>query len=497
MKALHLLKSDRETQGLLTETERNALSAIVVERCIDSFFFFARHVLDFDLLVENPHERWADNFQAAIKSNRKKIMRLKARGTFKSTIYGIAFILWVWGVYSPQIRIFYTSANSLLLNEVSDKINQFIGTDKGDTLYSSIFGITKDSNAKNTSDVFNIKGRSGKGFSLILRTAGGSTVGIHPNIVIADDPLDQNDRDSEATRLQKERWFDTLTPLLVPYITNIENVVFESIYYIGTVWHFKDLTYHIQERNKTLAPSNKWDIEIESIVDERGNPSYPEFFPASKIAEIKANISEIFWSCQYLNCALPEGMQTFNLKRIHFIRPDQFKEIMPLGQILCVFDPSLGKTHSDFPAVWWLHFWNDTITFFDAIDTKVELSLIVHQIAARNKEYKCRKMVYEDNNVTLVKEALLKAHKRINYAIVVDSVHHSSNKEERIVSVQPEVYSGATQFMSDYEVRYPEAMNQIVFYGAYGNDDFPDAMQIGIEYFRQPHFEFRRYAEML
>ena len=170
---------------------------------------------------------------------------------------------------------------------------------------------------------------------------------------------------------------------------------------------------------------------------------------------------------------------------------------MPLGQILCVFDPSLGKTHSDFPAVWWLHFWNDTITFFDAIDTKVELSLIVHQIAARNKEYKCRKMVYEDNNVTLVKEALLKAHKRINYAIVVDSVHHSSNKEERIVSVQPEVYSGATQFMSDYEVRYPEAMNQIVFYGAYGNDDFPDAMQIGIEYFRQPHFEFRRFEECL
>ena len=154
LKALYLLKSDRETQGLLTETERATLSAIVVERCIDSFFFFARHVLDFDLLTEETHQRWADNIQSAIRMNHKKVMRLKPRGSYKSTLYGIAFILWVWGVYSTRIRIFYTSANSLLLNEVADKINQFVGTDKGDTLYSSIFGITKDSTAKNTSDVF-------------------------------------------------------------------------------------------------------------------------------------------------------------------------------------------------------------------------------------------------------------------------------------------------------------------------------------------------------
>lgn len=691
-------------------------------------------------------------------------MRLKPRATFKSTLYGVAFILWVWGVYSRQIRFFYTSSNALLLSEVADKITQYIGSDKNDTFYSFIFGVTKDPLAKNTSDVINIFGRSGKGFSLILRTAGGNTVGIHPNIVIVDDPCSQEDRDSEATREQKKRWFDTLTPLLVPYHVQEHNIEFETILYVGTVWHFQDLTHYIQKMNEKLPPMRKWNIEIESIEDKDGNPSYPEFFPKEKIEEIKSSISEEFWACnpgeapvlmndftikeirdikvgdkvvgftladgmknksrlvetevlavgsrkadivkitlesgriirctpdhkwytgvsgkdmshspyleakvgrnllrvvdchykptfeelldwhyiggfidgdggckygglnlyqsieknfevykkikevlgrlgvsysvyrredkpgqrqlmlrggrdirtklirysgcakskqildgilntrnrtvytdkehlwnknmdlyigshggrdkvikiepdgyetvysfttrtgnyvvwgyaskncQYLNHALPVGLQTFRLEKLHFIRPDQLKEIFKLGRTLCVFDPSLGKTHSDYPAVWWVHYHNNIMTFFDAIDSKVELSLLVHQIAARNKEYGCREIIFEDNNAILVKESLMSAHERIKWSIYIDTVHHSTNKRERIISTQPYCYSGAVRFMSDYEERYPEAMNQIVFYGAYGNDDFPDCMQIAIEYFNMPHFEFIRYEEML
>jgi predicted phage terminase large subunit-like protein len=254
--------------------------------------------------------------------------------------------------------------------------------------------------------------------------------------------------------------------------------------------------YYIQEV-LIKEQGQEWDIESESIIGPDGHSNYPEFFSDEKIRIKKSGMNEIFWSCQYLNNPLPEGMMTFNLKKLLFIRPSQFKEIFPYGQLICGFDPSLGKKHSDYPAVWWAHYYNDTITFFDAIDKKIELSLLVHQIAYRNKLYRCREMVYEDNGVTLVDKAIKDAHDRIGWRINIDPVHHGSdsNKNERIVSTQPELYSGAVQFLSDYETRYPEAMNQLIFYGAYTHDDFPDCMEMIISYFKRPHFRFVRYDQ--
>lgn len=422
-------------------------------------------------------------------------MRLKPRATFKSTLYGVGFILWLWGCQSPQIRIFYTSSNGLLLGEISDKVNQYIGDDKGDTFFSYIFGISKDPDAKNTGDVYNITGRSGKGYSLVFRTAGGSTVGIHPNVVIVDDPLDHNDRESETVREKKKLWLDSLTPLLVKFYDAEKDIEYKSVFYIGTVWHMQDLTYHIRKKNKDLIGSMKWDIEIESIYNKEGKSNYSEFISDEEIAEIKSSISEEFFACQYINEALPIGLQVFNKEKLTFVRPDQID--LNQGQILCAFDPSLGKTKSDYPAVWWIHRQGKRLTFIDAIDEKTELALIVHVIAAKNEELGCREMVYEDNGVMLVEEALIKAHNRLRWDISIDSIHHSTNKHERIISTQPDYYSGNVRFLSDYEIRYPEAMAQILFYPAYGHDDFPDCGHMAIEWFRRPHFVMQRYEECL
>ena len=51
--------------------------------------------------------------------------------------------------------------------------------------------------------------------------------------------------------------------------------------------------------------------------------------------------------------------------------------------------------------------------------------------------------------------------------------------------------------MADYLQRYPEAMNQIIFYPVYGPDDAPDCLEMGLAYFRQAHFKFQRYEECL
>lgn len=486
-------------RGMLGETERQALSAIVIQKSTNDFYYFCKYVLNFNLLQVVPHRKWCDDHMKCILLNKKRVLRLKPRKSFKSTIYGIGFLLWAWGCISHEIRFFYTSSNKLLLDEISDGLTQFIGTEKNETFYSYLFGIVKDPDAKNTGDVINIKGREGKGFSLILRTSGGSTVGIHPNVIIIDDPISNEDRLYQTERDAKELWFDTLQPLLVPFFDSKTGIEFESIFYIGTRWHLRDLVYYIEEK-LMKEKGQVWDRESESITVNglpNGEPSYPDFMGADKIKEFKESMSDEFFAAQMLNNPIAQGMVVFDLNKLHFIKPDQFELIRPHGKIICSLDPSLGKKSGDYCGLWWAHYYNDTITFFDAVDEKMDLPTLIQKLAAKNKLYGCRTLVYESNNAFLIGQSLENAHKRIGHKILLEPVHHSSNKHERIVSCQDQLYSGAVQFMSDYETRYGEAMNQVAFYGAYGWDDFADSMALCIDYLREEQFQFTRYESLL
>jgi hypothetical protein len=501
-KALTILRMDFDSgKAMLEDGERETYIAIVVKKCTEDFYFFCKYVLGFTLMRVEPHKRWCVDLLKAIILGKKRMMRLKPRGSYKSSIYGIGFLLWLWGCVNLSIRIFYTSVNKLLLDEIADALSQHVGTDKNETFYSYLFGVTKDSDVKNTTDVFNIQGRVGKGFSLILRTSGGNTVGIHPNIIIIDDPCGREDQLYETERKSKETWFDTLVPLLVPFYDDKNGLEFNSIFYIGTRWHMKDLVYYIEEQ-LVKKKGQKWDIESESITTDGtpdGPPAYPDFFPSEQIKDMRDSMSSEFFAAQYLN--KPQSLDTvvFDINRLTFIRPDQFDMIKDKGQKLCAFDPSLGKKSSDYPFVWFLHYYNNVITFFDAIDKKIEIAMLLNLIAEKCKSYNCKTIYYESNNTILMEENLKMAFDKIGWNMNYESIHHGSdsNKRERIVSCQPDLYSGSAQFMDDYLERYSEGMNQIVFYGSWDHDDSPDTMELGISYFKQTRFQFVRYEGML
>ena len=464
----------------------------IVDMSKASFYFFAKYVLEFDLLTYETHKKWADNLQENF-FEKYRIMRLKPRATYKTTLYGVAFILWVWACVSPQIRIFYTSSNALLLEEVSDKLTQFLNPNNN-SIFQFAFNVEREDEGKyspkNTGSVFNIKGRSGKGFSLIMRTSGGSTVGIHPNLVITDDPCDANDRDSATIREKKNNWFDTLRPLLVPFFLEDGRKI-EHILFIATRWHRLDLMDHIFKKNKKLPESEKWDIEIESIYGLDGHTNYPEFITDNDIEGIKAEISDVFFSCQYMNAPLTDKMRIFKEDNLHFIRPGQIN--LRQGKLVCFFDPSLGKKHSDWPAVIWTHFQDKKLTVFEAFDKeKVELSALIPQIVNRNRILGVPEMVFEDNGSSLIDVTLKEAHKRVGHSIHIVSVHHSTNKDERIISMQPDLYNGFVRFLVDWKKRYPQMMDQILFYPAADHDDFPDVLEMAVSHHRQIKFEFKR-----
>jgi phage terminase large subunit-like protein len=438
-----------------------------------SLYFFAKAVLSFSKMTESTHGRWSSDLQSKWLEV-DFFGRLKPRGTFKTSLYGEAFMLWVWATVSPEIRFFYTSANQSLLDEVSAHLNHYLAEDS-DSLYAFVFGIKRDSSAqKNTQYQFNITGRdkASKGFSLTFRTVGGSTNGLHPHIIVVDDPCDQEDRESHAVREQKKRWFDSLYPLLVEF-ERPDLPPIKKIMLIGTRWHLDDVMAHV-------AAKDGWHIEVEGAYNADGSPRFPEILPKKKLDELSSQVSEVFFSCQYNNDPLPEGTKAFAKEKLLFVRPDQYD--LKLGTNYCFFDPSKGKEGSDFPAAIWVNVLNGRRVVFHAVDEKVELTACLALIAKLNKQFNVRVMVWETNGTMGLEAAIYRAHKDVQHSMAFEDIHETRNKRERIYALQPELYSGQLAFRTDYETAYPNAMKQVLFYPAWANDDYADVTEKAVSY---------------
>jgi predicted phage terminase large subunit-like protein len=474
MRACRILRAHIAGTVRLEPSDVQTYVQIVRKASAKSLYFFAKCVLGFDKMLPNPHRRWADDLQANFWTE-DRFARLKPRGTYKTTLYGEAFILWVWATVSPKIRFLYTSANQALLDEVSAHLNHYIG-EGSDSLYAFVFGITRDPECKNTEVAVNIIGRdeSAKGFSLSFRTAGGSTNGVHPNVIIVDDPCDKDDRESRAVREAKKRWFDTLTPLLVPIDVTVPDgqglakvIPLKKTMLIATRWHLDDVIAYVQSKEG-------WHFEVEGVYDQHGRPMYPDLMPEAKIQEIKRQISEIFFACQYLNSPLPEGSRIFTLDRLHYVRPEQFNT--KLGTNLAFFDPSQGKDGSDYPAFILVNV-NERRIVFGAIDTKMDLTATIGVGAKLCLEHNVRTFVVETNGAMGIETTIANALNAVGHSCVIEPIHETRNKVERISMCQPELYSGQVLFCTDHKDRYPTLMTQLEFFPAWSHDDFPDVIE--------------------
>ena len=469
---------------VLEKIETELFTKELVRRCNKDIFFFAKYVLGFNKMVKRTHGRWADALYKAITVY-SFMMFLKPRKTFKTSFYGEAFILWLWAVFGSDIRVLYTSMNKLLIDEVAQHINKFLKKDPR-VLYQFLFNVSRDDDMPNTRYEINLTGSDEeKGKSLVFRTAGADTVGIHPHVIVVDDPCGKKDRESKAERDQKKLWFQTLIPLLEKY--EVDGWVIKILLYSATKWHYDDLTCSII-RDEDRNDESMWHIEVESLFDKNGKLMYPEIYTHEELRLMKSQMSDEYWATQMLNEVLPESMQKFDKKRFHwFDYDDRFHEtekefIYKEGTNYCIFDPSQGERDSDYPAVIWVNKRGKTLDIFDAIDEKYPLEKILVMIAQKNLKYGVPMMIYEESSVSMLKKNLKEAHAKLGHKIVLKPIKHTTSKRERIMNMQPWLYNGSVRFRKDYEQAYQELMDQLIFYGAWGFDDFPDVIETAIAF---------------
>ncbi len=492
----------------LSQEQMVYMKGVIFHNSMDSFYFFAKYVLGFDKLLPSVHKQWCDKIQKDMWKF-KNIMRMFPRKLFKTTIFGEALPLWIWAMGGKDIRFQYRSATKTLLDEVASHVKTYIDP-VVPTVYQFVFEVRLDLNpkVKNTDHIYNIDGKKAtKGYSIVFATAGSRVTGTHPHWITVDDPCDEEDRSSAIIRQRKIDWFPTLVPLIDTHLILEKDSPWygkfiEHKIYIGTHWHLDDLPSWIRSRNHELDERDRFDIDVRGGLNEEGEAEFPEMLSKEKLERLRLEVgNDELWSCQYLNDPTYKTLRVFNEDKLHFSPIDAWMVHTKTGwkyqgTIHCYFDPAKGKLEGDWPAVIWVNKiykeeGGETVPYLmiiDAINEKIDIEDLVYVIAEKNKMYRCRSMKYEEYGVGLIGKGLRDAHKSVgwpsidinNIKDIRKAIGGTKKKEIRIKSLPVYLYAGNVLFRLDRETAYPEMMRQILLYGAYKYDDYPDVVEMAV-----------------
>jgi predicted phage terminase large subunit-like protein len=429
----------------------------------NNLFFFAKEVLGYERLSEKIHKRWAKSME---DESIKRRLRLKPRGTYKTSLYTIAYPVWKL-LKNNNLRISICSGNLENAIDSSQTIKRnFIYNKKLIDLYGEFY----DKKLPWTQSAFSIKGRKDynkKENSITAVGFGTQMTGKHFDLIIADDIVNNDDRESQTIRKKKQRWFEDLISILEPD---------GEVLIVGTRWHYDDFyNYIINELNPKLMDKEKYDLEIECAINENGMANFPDLLPLEKLEILKLEKGLVEFNSQYMNSPIAVGTQIFFETDLKFyIEEDIEKDSLAIAYL----DPSLGKNYeSDYSAlIIGIPEKDDVLNIVDAVIVRILPDLLIELIQYNCRKYNIKILGIESNSFQeyLVDE-IEKKLKPQN--IKIEKVKNFTNKEVRIQSIQPLIKNGYIKFNPGINTIYPILKEQLLLYPLAKNDDGPDALE--------------------
>ena len=393
------------------------------------FFNFTKYILGYNKLSD-VHKEWCR--EADTVNNRK--LFLKPRGTYKSTIYTVAYPLWKL-VHNPNERI-------LIANATSDNAEAFLREITTHLLrnerFKEVFGKLIDSNTSKVSSV-TVKTRTSFNKEPSINTVGvlGSIVSAHYSTIICDDLCNDKDRESESIREKKKKWFQDVMSILDPD---------GEIIVVGTRWHFNDLyKFIIEELNPKLKPEEQWDIHVESCYEEdEKTPKFPTILPVDVLDRLRIEKGPLEFSCTPAETQIL--MADWTTKPIHLIQK---------GDMLVGWDDSVNGKYSKLKPVKVLN------TFFK-IDTVQTFEMESGKIVRCTKDHKWYTSRYDSihNLYTPAKEG-----SKLMYVCPIDDNQRIGEDEQKDWSYLAGIIDGEGSLKSSSSITITQAhkRNQDVY----------------------------------
>ena len=276
------------------ETNTAAINEIIRRKIIeeDRLDLLCTYVLGYQ--YEDFHAELSDFQNAIIEVDNKEIkanrsLSLAPRGGGKSTILTTTQVIHEL-LKNPNIRILLTSNTQLQAESFLRVISQHLTENKK---LIDIFGEIKHSKYKWDSREINVAGRTRKGkeASLMCIGLGGGLTGLHFDLIIGDDLVDEENARTKHQRDTCFTWFyKTMYPTLEPD---------GRLYLIGTRYHPDDLYGRLEKeefRNRVnVIPAIRKTEEGEEC------SFWPERFPLKKLHSMRRAMGIIIFNTQMQN----------------------------------------------------------------------------------------------------------------------------------------------------------------------------------------------------
>ena len=279
---------DLDHRSLFTHAQQAYLKAQILQGRLD---LLAQEVLGLKL---QPFQQEMLRFCHTIYTQQGEGLLLAPRGFGKSCLATVCFALWLL-VKNPNIRILVCSSTSTKAESFVRELKTHLQTNGP---LHQLFGVLMDSRCWRQSEV-SIKGRTrtSKEASVTARGCSGAVVGLHFDVHLIDDLVNEDNARTQGQREKLLQWVSmSLEPTLQPGGCRL---------IAGTRYHPHDFYHHVL----TWAQQNKGvkTLRLQAIRSD-GKSLWPSRFPLQHLTKKRERMGSIRFNAQYQNdCALMQG----------------------------------------------------------------------------------------------------------------------------------------------------------------------------------------------
>ena len=444
-------------------------------------YFLGKYILGFTKFEKEVHGKWSSSLLEDIKLGRKSMIKLKPRFTYKSSLYTITFAIWLI-LHNPDIRILLVSNNYSNAAKFVYAIGQLMETKRFKAFFGDwmpkIWSSGEFTVVKRSEQACKYKEATITALGILGRSTGG-----HFDWALSDDPVDENDRNSEVIRASKIEWWKGLIPLVGED---------GKIMGVGTIWHFMDLwCWIINTLNpelKKVSPQDAYSVEQEALEDEQSQSRYPIMLPTASIPRYKTEMGMVFYSCQMNNMPLPPESTLFKqscLRTFNFAEIQEKRKLdAKIGKDWLVAganDPALGKSIKSCYApiiTGWMD--NEKVLYIvECKMPKVSYTKISELILQSIEDWKTDVFGIEAIGFQEVfKDNIKKEIEQSASNVRIIGIENKKSKEIRIESIENSFTCGNIRFRDDWSTAYPLLLDQLLLYPAHQYFDGPDVLEM-------------------
>lgn len=454
-----LLEKYVKIQTLLNEEKKAYYSKNLYE--------FQRDILKWPDLYEPFHRRVCDFITDNV--DKKGILLLLPRGTFKSSLVTVGYTLWRIA-QNPNERILIANATYPMAVQFLSQIKNHLTRNEE---FKKIFGNYAENTDQWREDKIAIsrdKSYEAKEPTVTAFGIGGNLVGSHFSFALLDDVVA---RDNIGTKEQIEKvknFYKDSLDLIDPIKGRKQMII------IGTSWHWDDLYQWIEQDLqddfailRLPAFEGDWDT---------GKLLFPSRLTWKVLSDLKKKQGAYHFSAQYMLNPVPEENQTFKPPFKDYEESDL--EGVELRTYMAV-DPAISeKTTADYSTIVVVSVDKNNIWYIrDIFRKRVLPNVLIDEIFFHYQKWKPLSIALE----TVAYQKMLRyaindqMKERRIFIPIKELPHTTQSKEDRIKGLQPRYEQGAIFHPQKTSVPNVENLeDELVRFPLAKHDDVLDAL---------------------